>query len=52
MAKKGKHRDESKSEGEIEEDETMDHPLVQVTKIDKEEIPEDPGNRFLYRRKK
>lgn len=44
----------SKSEdGEIQdshdEDEGNTHPLVSVTKIDPDEIPEVPANKFLYR---
>lgn len=44
----------AKSEdGEIrdsnEEDEGQPHPLVSVTKIDPDEIPEVPANKFLYR---
>jgi len=39
-------------EGEIresEEDDGKPHPLVSVTKIDPDEIPEVPANKFLYR---
>lgn len=44
----------AKSEdGEIrdstEEDNKQSHPLVSVTKIDPDEIPEVPANKFLYR---
>lgn len=44
----------TKSEdGEIrdsnEEDDGQPHPLVSVTKIDPDEIPEVPANKFLYR---
>ncbi|XP_033230015.1 peptidyl-prolyl cis-trans isomerase cyp11 isoform X2 [Belonocnema kinseyi] len=55
--KKAKKRKKSKSEdGEIldsnedvEEDDGQPHPLVSVTKIDPDEIPEVPANKFLYR---
>jgi len=40
-------------DGEIrdsnEEDNGQPHPLVSVTKIDPDEIPEVPANKFLYR---
>lgn len=40
-------------DGEIrdsnEEDDGEPHPLVSVTKIDPDEIPEVPANKFLYR---
>lgn len=40
-------------DGEIrdsnEEDSGQPHPLVSVTKIDPDEIPEVPANKFLYR---
>ncbi|XP_011862724.1 PREDICTED: peptidyl-prolyl cis-trans isomerase cyp11 isoform X1 [Vollenhovia emeryi] len=50
--KKSKKRAKSE-DGEIrdsnEEDEGQPHPLVSVTKIDPDEIPEVPANKFLYR---
>ncbi|KYN43527.1 NK-tumor recognition protein [Trachymyrmex septentrionalis] len=50
-SKKSKKRAKSE-EGEIrdsEEDDGKPHPLVSVTKIDPDEIPEVPANKFLYR---
>ncbi|XP_012529641.1 peptidyl-prolyl cis-trans isomerase G isoform X2 [Monomorium pharaonis] len=51
-SKKSKKRPKSE-DGEIrdsnEEDEGQPHPLVSVTKIDPDEIPEVPANKFLYR---
>ncbi|XP_011173499.1 peptidyl-prolyl cis-trans isomerase cyp11 [Solenopsis invicta] len=51
-SKKSKKRAKSE-DGEIqdsnEEDEGEPHPLVSVTKIDPDEIPEVPANKFLYR---
>lgn len=36
-------------EGEVvEEEEQNIHPLVSITKIDPEEIPEVPSNRYLF----
>lgn len=50
--KKSKKRAKSE-DGEIhdsnEDDSTKPHPLVSVTKIDPDEIPEVPANKFLYR---
>ncbi|XP_015590241.1 peptidyl-prolyl cis-trans isomerase cyp11 [Cephus cinctus] len=50
--KKSKKRAKSE-EGEIQEsdpeEEGKPHPLVSVTKIDPDEIPEVPANKFLYR---
>lgn len=50
--KKNKKRSKSE-EGEIrdseEEEHGQPHPLVSVTKIDPDEIPEVPANKFLYR---
>ncbi|XP_018394601.1 PREDICTED: peptidyl-prolyl cis-trans isomerase G isoform X2 [Cyphomyrmex costatus] len=50
--KKSKKRAKSE-DGEIqdsnEEDDGKPHPLVSVTKIDPDEIPEVPANKFLYR---
>ena len=37
------------SNEEVEEEEGEPHPLVSVTKIDPDEIPEVPANKFLYR---
>ncbi|XP_050463897.1 peptidyl-prolyl cis-trans isomerase G isoform X2 [Cataglyphis hispanica] len=57
-AKKKKKNKKSKKkvkseDGEIrdsnEEDSGQPHPLVSVTKIDPDEIPEVPANKFLYR---
>ncbi|XP_029677276.1 peptidyl-prolyl cis-trans isomerase G isoform X2 [Formica exsecta] len=57
-AKKKKKNKKSKKkvkseDGEIrdsnEEDNGQPHPLVSVTKIDPDEIPEVPANKFLYR---
>ncbi|XP_017878076.1 peptidyl-prolyl cis-trans isomerase cyp11 [Ceratina calcarata] len=51
-AKKNKKRAKSE-DGEIhdsnEDDLGKPHPLVSVTKIDPDEIPEVPANKFLYR---
>ncbi|XP_076239903.1 nuclear cyclophilin protein Moca-cyp isoform X2 [Calliopsis andreniformis] len=51
-AKKNKKRARSE-DGEIhdsnEDDVGKPHPLVSVTKIDPDEIPEVPANKFLYR---
>lgn len=51
-SKKSKKRAKSE-DGEIrdsnEEDDGQPHPLVSVTKIDPDEIPEVPANKFLYR---
>merc|ERR1712029_1313055 len=47
LAKKSKGVPEEE-DGELP-DEEPSHPLVQVTKIDKDEIPEVPSNRFLDR---
>ncbi|KAL0112183.1 hypothetical protein PUN28_011927 [Cardiocondyla obscurior] len=51
-SKKSKKRPKSE-DGEIqdsnEEDDGEPHPLVSVTKIDPDEIPEVPANKFLYR---
>lgn len=51
-SKKNKKRAKSE-DGEIrdsnEEDSGQPHPLVSVTKIDPDEIPEVPANKFLYR---
>nr|XP_012231780.1 PREDICTED: peptidyl-prolyl cis-trans isomerase G [Linepithema humile] len=51
-SKKSKKRTRSE-DGEIrdsnEEDSGQPHPLVSVTKIDPDEIPEVPANKFLYR---
>ncbi|XP_078038612.1 nuclear cyclophilin protein Moca-cyp isoform X1 [Augochlora pura] len=51
-AKKSKKRAKSE-DGEIhdsnEDDLGKPHPLVSVTKIDPDEIPEVPANKFLYR---
>ncbi|XP_024872011.1 peptidyl-prolyl cis-trans isomerase G isoform X3 [Temnothorax curvispinosus] len=51
-SKKSKKRAKSE-DGEIrdsnEEDDGEPHPLVSVTKIDPDEIPEVPANKFLYR---
>ncbi|KAH0945562.1 hypothetical protein HN011_011791 [Eciton burchellii] len=51
-SKKNKKRAKSE-DGEIrdsnEEDNKQPHPLVSVTKIDPDEIPEVPANKFLYR---
>ncbi|XP_012263510.2 peptidyl-prolyl cis-trans isomerase cyp11 [Athalia rosae] len=51
-SKKSKKRSRSE-EGEIpdsaEEEANKVHPLVSVTKIDPDEIPEIPANKFLYR---
>ncbi|KAK6644418.1 hypothetical protein RUM43_000685 [Polyplax serrata] len=46
-----KKKSKDMEEGEVLEDEEQQdiHPLVNVTKIDPEEIPEVPSNRFLYR---
>lgn len=35
--------------GEASDQEGIPHPLVSVTNIDPDEIPEVPSNRFLYR---
>ncbi|XP_072756840.1 uncharacterized protein Moca-cyp isoform X2 [Anoplolepis gracilipes] len=51
-SKKSKKKVKSE-DGEIrdsnEEDSGQPHPLVSVTKIDPDEIPEVPANKFLYR---
>lgn len=39
----------SASEESEEEKEGIPHPLVTLSKIDPDEIPEVPSNRFLYR---
>lgn len=51
-SKKSKKRAKSE-DGEVhdsnDDDPTKPHPLVSVTKIDPDEIPEVPANKFLYR---
>ncbi|XP_020281443.1 peptidyl-prolyl cis-trans isomerase G isoform X2 [Pseudomyrmex gracilis] len=49
--KKKKSKRAKSEEGEIDsnEEDEQPHPLVSVTKIDPDEIPEVPANKFLYR---
>ncbi|XP_040566202.1 LOW QUALITY PROTEIN: peptidyl-prolyl cis-trans isomerase G [Lepeophtheirus salmonis] len=46
--KKKKSSDKKKEEGEIDDD-GIENPMVQITEIDPDEIPDVPSNRFLDR---
>lgn len=46
--KKKKTVTSEEEEGEVKDDDTQ-HPLVSVTKIDPDEIPDIPSNKFLMR---
>ena len=49
FSKKKARSEDGELEDSNEEEETKVHPLVSVTKIDPDEIPEVPANKFLYR---
>lgn len=49
FSKKRTRSEDGEIQDSNEEDSGQPHPLVSVTKIDPDEIPEVPANKFLYR---